>query len=327
MIITRTPFRISFAGGGSDLECFYARGSGAVLSTAIAKYMYLTVTERFGDTFRVSYSRTELVDRAEQIEHPIVRECLNALGIRRGLEIVSVADLPARSGMGSSSSFTVGLLHALYALEGQAVSPRRLAEQACHIEIDVLREPIGKQDQYIAAFGGLRFIRFQPDGQVCVDPVICRPEARRELNRRLLLFFTNQTRDAREVLTKQRARADGCRPGLQRLCQIAGDMRDVLARGEGLNEFGRLLHAAWETKRSLNGAISNPRIDDYYERGLRAGALGGKLLGAGNGGFLLFYCEPHLQCRLRDALEELPLVRFTLEPEGTKVIFVGEGGA
>jgi D-glycero-alpha-D-manno-heptose-7-phosphate kinase len=323
MIITRTPFRISFAGGGSDLEAFYAEESGAVISTAIDKYMYLMVKERFGDTFRVSYSRTELTDRAEQIEHPIVRECLALMGMSRGLEIVSVADLPAQSGMGSSSSFTVGLLHALSALEGRVVSSRTLAEQACHIEIERLHEPIGKQDQYIAAFGGLQFIQFHPDGHVSVDPVVCRPAVRRELDRRLLLFFTGMTRDARSVLRRQRAGTADRRPALRRLCRIANDLREVLTAGNDLASFGRLLHEAWEVKKSVEGTISNPAIDAWYERGLAAGAVGGKLLGAGSGGFLLFFCEPDVQPRLREVLGELRPVAFGLEPEGSKVIFIG----
>jgi D-glycero-alpha-D-manno-heptose-7-phosphate kinase len=323
MIITRTPFRISFAGGGSDLEAFYSQEPGAVLSTAIDKAMYLMVKERFAGTFRVSYSRTELVDRVEQIEHPIVRECLSLSNVRRGLEIVSVADLPAQSGMGSSSSFTVGLLHALAALEGRVTSAQSLAEQACDIEINRLGEPIGKQDQYIAAFGGLQFIQFHPDGRVSIDPVVCPPDVRRELNRRLLLFFTGLTRNAREVLTRQRAGTADRRPALRRLCGIAHDLRDLLTRGKDLNEFGRLLHVAWEVKKSIESTISTPDIDDWYERGLRAGALGGKLLGAGSGGFLLFFCEPHLQPRLREELADLRPVPFALEPEGSKVIFVG----
>jgi D-glycero-alpha-D-manno-heptose-7-phosphate kinase len=323
MIITRTPFRVSFAGGGSDLPCYFTQEPGAVLSTAINKYMYLTVNERFGDTFRVSYSRTELVEKVGQIEHPLVRECLKSLGIERGLEIVSVADLPAQSGMGSSSSFTVGLLHALHVLRGHVVSAQRLAEQACHIEIDVLQEPIGKQDQYIAAHGGLQFIQFQPDGQVFIDPVICGKGTWCELNRRLVLFFTGQTRRASEVLSKQRANCETRRPALRQLCQIARDLRDILTVGKDLNEFGRLLHAAWEVKKSLESTITNPQIDEFYARGLQAGALGGKLLGAGNGGFLLFFCEPHLQDRLRAALSELRVVPFSLEREGTKVILVG----
>ena len=323
MIITRTPFRISFAGGGSDLESFYSGEPGAVLSTAISKYMYLTVNERFANTFRISYSQTELVDTAEQVQHPIVRECLKAVGTRRGLEVVSVADLPAQSGMGSSSSFTVGLLHALHALEGHVVTPEFLAQQACQIEIEKLEEPIGKQDQYIAAYGGLQFIQFQPDGQVCVDPVICKLGTRQELNRRLLLFFTGRTRNAREVLSKQRANTDSRRATLRRMCQIAHELREVLTTGKDLNDFGHLLHQAWVAKRSLELTISNSTIDALYERGLDAGALGGKLLGAGSGGFLLFYCEPHMQPRLREAFADLVEVPFSLEPEGSKVIFVG----
>ena len=182
MIITRTPFRISFAGGGSDLEAYYSRESGAVLSTAINKYIYLTVMNRFGNNFRISYARTELVETIDQIEHDIVRECLKQLQVRRGLEIVSMADIPAQSGLGSSSSFTVGLLHALYASQGQLVTAERLAREACELEIDRLLEPIGKQDQYIAAYGGLQFIQFNPDGSVFVDPVVCAPATYRELN-------------------------------------------------------------------------------------------------------------------------------------------------
>lgn len=324
MIITQTPFRISFAGGGSDLESFHSREPGAVLSTAINKYMYITVKERFGDTFRISYSRTEVVDTSEHIEHPIVRECLQALNVRRGLEIVSIADLPGKSGMGSSSSFTVGLLHALHAMKGQVVSACCLAKEACNIEIERLQEPIGKQDQYIAAYGGLQFIQFRPDGQVFVDPVTCSPETRRELDRRLLLFYTGITRDARDVLSKQRANTSQKLPMLRQLCEIAYELKDILSDGSDLNAFGRGLHRAWETKKCLEATICNPVINELYERGLKAGALGGKLLGAGSGGFLLFYCEPYLQSRLREALQELIEVPFEMEPQGTKIVFVGE---
>jgi D-glycero-alpha-D-manno-heptose-7-phosphate kinase len=323
MIITRTPFRISFAGGGTDLPSFYEQEPGAVLSTAIDKYIYLTVKERFGNTFRVSYSRTELKNTVEEIEHPIVRESLKSLGIEQGLEIVSVADLPSNSGMGSSSGFTVGLLHALSVLKGKLVTPYQLAEQACKIEIEKLGEPIGKQDQYIAAYGGMRFIQFQPDGKVFVDPVLCRRGTWEELNRRMMLFFTGMTRNAGDILGKQKANAETTRPALRKLRQLAFDLREILTLGNDLNEFGRLLHTAWEIKKSLEASISNSSIDDYYDRGLRAGALGGKLLGAGSGGFLLFFCEPHVQNRLREALHDLIEVPFSLEPEGTKVIFVG----
>jgi len=324
VIITRTPFRISFAGGGSDLETFYSGQTGVVISTAINKYMYLTVKERFGNTFRVSYSKTEIRDSIDQIEHRAVRECLRTVGIRKGLEITSIGDLPAQSGMGSSSSFTVGLLYALHSLEGHVVSPERLAREACHVEIELLGEPIGKQDQYIAAYGGLQMIQFFPDGRVSVDPVVCRPETKRELNRRLMLFYTGTTRAAGEILTRQAAKAKENRCALERLCEIAVALRDVLTAGNDLNEFGRLLHTAWQCKKSLEETISNEVIDGYYERALQAGALGGKLLGAGSGGFLLFFCEPHYQDRVRSALADLENVPFDLEPTGSKVIYVGE---
>lgn len=322
MIITRTPFRISFAGGGSDLEVFHRHEPGAVLSTAIDKYMYLTVKERFGDSFRVSYSKTELTETIDQIAHPIVREALKLVGAETGLEIVSVADLPGQTGMGSSSSFTVGLLHALHILKGHVVTANKLAAQACELEIDILKEPIGKQDQYIAAHGGLKLIQFRPDGHVFVDPVPCCRGTWEELNRRLLLFFTGKTRRASEVLRKQASHTEQRRPALRKLCEIAYEMRDILSTGNDLNQFGRLLHTAWETKKSLESSISNSAIDRLYERGLEAGALGGKLLGAGDGGFILFFCEPQLQARLRDALADLIEVPFRMEPEGSKVIFV-----
>tara|TARA_R110002073_G_scaffold157241_4_gene312543 strand:- start:6253 stop:7236 length:984 start_codon:yes stop_codon:yes gene_type:complete len=322
MIITRTPFRISFAGGGSDLEVFHSQEPGAVISTAIDKYMYLTVKERFGNSFRVSYSQTELVDTPDEIQHPIVRECLKSLDIRKGLEIVSVADLPGQSGMGSSSSFTVGLLHALHVLNGHVVTAKRLAEQACNIEINILKEPIGKQDQYIAGFGGLKFIQFHPDGTVFVDPVVCRRGTWEELNRRLLLFFTGKTRRASSVLKKQKSNCESRRPALRQLCGIAHQMRNILSEGRDLNAFGRLLHEAWETKKTLESSISNGDIDSVYNRGIEAGALGGKLLGAGDGGFVLFFCEPHLQSQLRESLFDLVEVPFRMEPEGSKVIFV-----
>ncbi len=323
MIITRTPFRISFAGGGTDLAAFYEREPGAVLSTAIDKYMYITVNERFGNSFRISYSRTELAEKRDDIEHPIVRASFEMLNVNTGIELVSIADLPAQGGMGSSSSFTVGILHALHALQGHVVTAQRLAEQACEIEIGRLGEPIGKQDQYIAAFGGLQLIQFMPDGKVFVDPVICRAETMHELNRRLMLFFIGGARNARDVLSKQRANTDEKMPALRRLRELAFELRDILTLGRDLNAFGHGLHQAWEAKKCLETSIHNTAIDDYYARALEAGALGGKLLGAGGGGFLLFFCEPHLQERVRRALTPLPEIRFQFEPQGSKIIYVG----
>jgi D-glycero-alpha-D-manno-heptose-7-phosphate kinase len=323
MIITRTPFRISFAGGGSDLEAYYQYEPGLVLSTAIDKYMYIAVKEHFGDNFRISYSRTEYADTVEQIQHRIVRESLLRLGVKKGLEIVSMADLPAQAGLGSSSSFTVGLLHALYAMKGNVVTAESLAREACRIEIEKLQEPIGKQDQYIAAYGGLQLIQFNPDGTVFVDPIVCTVETRRELNRRLLLFYTGLTRDARDVLSKQKNNTADRLPVLRRMCDIARELREVLTTGRDLNVFGRLLHTAWEAKKSLEDSITNSEIDDYYERGIQAGALGGKLLGAGGGGFLLFFCEPHLQDRLREELAGMKEVPFSLDPQGSKIVYIG----
>lgn len=323
MIITRTPFRISFGGGGSDLEAFYSHEPGMVLSTAIDKHVYLAVKNHFDLNFRISYSKTEFADTVDQIDHRIVRECLKSVGITRGLEIVSMADLPARTGLGSSGSFTVGLLHALYAMQGKVVSPERLAREACCIEIDQLHEPVGKQDQYIAAYGGLQFIQFNPDGSVFVEPVACANKTRQQLNQSLLMFFTAGTRDAREVLSKQKAGTSQKLPVLRRMCQLARQLREVLTAGSDLSAFGRLLHESWEAKRSLEPSISNAKIDEYYERGIRAGALGGKLLGAGGGGFLLFYCEPDRQSRLREELSELRELPFSLDPEGSKVVYIG----
>ncbi len=324
MIITRTPFRISFAGGGSDLEAFYGQEPGAVLSTTIDKYMFLTVMNRFGSGFRISYSRTELADTVDQIEHGIVRECLKHAGVDSGLEIVSMANIPAKTGLGSSSSFTVGLLHALYAMQGQLVSAERLAREACMLEIEKLREPIGKQDQYIAAYGGLQFIQFNPDGSVFVDPVVCTPATYTELNRRLMMFYTGITRSAAEILSRQMENAEEKRAVVRRMCEIARSMRDVLSSGKDLNAFGYLLHQAWEAKKSLQKEISNSTIDDCYARAIAAGAIGGKLLGAGGGGFLLFFCEPHLQDQVRATLSDLVYVPVRFERQGSKIIYVGD---
>jgi D-glycero-alpha-D-manno-heptose-7-phosphate kinase len=272
----------------------------------------------------VSYSKTEICDHATDVEHPIVRECLKSRSSNGGLEIVSIADLPAESGMGSSSSFTVGLLGALHALDGRFVSQEQLAREACEVEIERLQEPIGKQDQYIAAYGGLQFFRFLPDGTVFADPVICTPDTKRELQRRLMLFFTGGTRTARTVLEKQSANTGANGGALRRLCSIACEMREVLTAGRDLNAFGYLLNEAWQAKKSLEKTISNPYIDELYEGAIQAGALGGKLLGAGSGGFVLFYCEPHHQAQLRRALNGVTEVPFGFDSQGSKVIYVGE---
>jgi len=323
MIISRTPFRISFAGGGTDLPAFYRTEPGAVTATTIDKYMYITVNKRFDATLRVSYSKTEIVDRADDLQHPIVREALRMTGLVEGLEITSIADLPAGTGMGSSSAFTVGLLHALYAYQGRAVSAEELARQACRIEIEILGEPIGKQDQYAAAYGGLNRIRFNPDETVFVDPVITTPEVRAELDANLLLFYTGTTRRASTILARQREQTEASRDLLVRMRDIAERMALALQDGRRLNDFGQLLHEAWLLKRSVAEGITSPDIDRWYEAARQAGALGGKVLGAGGGGFLLFFVERQNQDRVRRALGDLRELPFRFEPQGSKIIYVG----
>ena len=327
MIISRTPFRVSFVGGGSDLRSFYCKTYGAVTSTAIDKYMFITVgrlSGYFGYNIRVSYSKTELVETVEEIQHPIVREALRLLGLNGGLEIHSMADIPSQTGLGSSSSFTVGLLNALHALKGEYVSAERLAREACEIEINILKEPIGKQDQYIAAYGGLKHIRFNPDETVYVDPVICSPETRGALFSNLVMYFTGWTRPAAEILKRQKKATERKIDTLTKMRDLATDVVRVLTSGKDLAEFGLLMHEGWMLKRQLVGGITNEKIDAYYERARRAGALGGKLLGAGGGGFLLFYVDKKNHGAVRKALYDLMEVEVDYEPQGSKIIYVGE---
>lgn len=325
MIVTRTPFRVSFAGGGTDLHAFYSVEQGAVTSTAIDRYMHITVSRRFDRTVRVSYSRTEIVDRVDQIAHPIVREALMFCGIEGQIEITSVADIPAGTGIGSSSSFTVGLLAALHAFKGEYASPETLASEACEIEINRLGEPIGKQDQYIAAYGGIKHIRFNSDETVFVDPVICSDVTREQLRDSLLLLYTGRRRSAGDILRPQREKTPDMLDTLRQLRDLAFRTAEVLRGGDDLKELGRILHQGWMLKRQLNVGISDVEIDSLYERARRAGAVGGKLLGAGGGGFLLLYCEEGNRERVRQALPELREVTFDFEPEGAKIVYYDRG--
>jgi D-glycero-alpha-D-manno-heptose-7-phosphate kinase len=327
MIISSAPFRISFAGGGSDLPVFCQRRKGAVLSTTIDKHVYISIHPYFHRRQTLlKYSRNELVDRVEQIEHPIFRTALLDLWPQGGLEIVSTADIPAGTGLGSSSTFTVALLHALHAFRGVFSSKEKLAREACQIEIDRLGEPIGRQDQYAAAYGGLNFMEFLPDGGVVVTPLLLRQEIVTVLERNLLLFYTGQQRDTRGVLTDQQQQVAASEEkfnNLARMADYAYQMRDQLLAGE-LAAFARSMHEAWLLKRTLSSRIGTTRIDQYYQRAMEYGALGGKLLGAGGGGFLLLYCEADKQERLRNAmfdLDELP-VRFDFA--GSRIIHVGD---
>lgn len=326
MIISRTPFRVSFVGGGTDLGAFYRKSYGAVLSTAIDKYMYITVSRLssyFDYKIRVSYSKTELVKTVDKIHHPIVREALKLVGLEGGLEIHSMADIPSQTGLGSSSSFTVGLLNALHAFKHEYASADQLAREACTIEIDILKEPIGKQDQYIAAHGGLQYIRFNPDETVYVEPVICPPETRDALFANLLMFFSGWTRPASKILTAQKRKTSRKIAALTAMRDLAGEAAAILTTGRNLRRFGELLHKNWEHKRTLTGGISNPRIDACYARAIEAGAVGGKLLGAGGGGFLLFYVEPQNQNCVRRALADLMEIKVGCEPQGSRIIYVG----
>jgi D-glycero-alpha-D-manno-heptose-7-phosphate kinase len=329
MIITRTPLRISFAGGGSDLPAFYEQQVGAVVSTAIDKYIYITVNPKFDHKIRASYSVTEIVDSVDELHHELIRAALHLLEIKQGIEITSISDIPSQgTGLGSSSSYTVGLLNALYAYKGHLAGAERLAREACHIEIDLCSKPIGKQDQYIAAYGGLQYIRFNPDGSVFTDPIICSPKTRQRLQESLLLLYTGLTRQANDILAEQsretRANADK-QASLQRMVGLADQLCEALSRND-LNSFGEILHAGWLEKRKLASNISNNNIDAWYERARTAGVIGGKLLGAGGGGFLLLYAEPKRHVDICRALPELRPVPFHFCPQGSKVIYVEENG-
>ena len=321
MIISRTPFRISFAGGGTDLESFYREEAGAVVSTAIDKYMYVNVHPYFEDRILLKYSRTELVKRVSQIKHPLMREAIRLSKIKGGIEIASAADVAAGTGLGSSSSFTVGLLHALHAFEGRYVPAERLAREACEVEIGLVKEPIGKQDQTIAAHGGFQFIEFLPSGQVRVQPIIFPRGKEKALNERMLLFYTGATRSASRILNRQRRRAKANRDHLRRIRGFADAARESLQCGR-IDDLGEILHEGWELKKSLAKGISNPRIDRAYAKARRAGAMGGKVLGAGGGGFLLLFTKNGRQGSVRRAMKGWREIEFKFEPEGSKIVYV-----
>lgn len=324
MIISRTPFRISFMGGGTDLPSFYEGEEGAVLSTTINKYIYITVNNRFDDTYRLSYSKTEICERIDQIEHPIFQAVLAAHAPDKlGLELISMADIPSGTGLGSSSSFTVGLLHALKAHMGAAQKAEDLAREACRIEIDVLKEPIGKQDQYAAAYGGLQYIRFMPDGAVIADPVICAPRVYDELESSCLLFFTGFSREASHILKEQKSNTRAKANVLREMKKGADRFKKLLESGDKLETAGAILHEGWQLKRAMASGISSDKIDQWYERGLKAGAWGGKILGAGGGGFLMFLCHPDRQSRVREELKELKPFQVKFEKLGSRILFVG----
>jgi D-glycero-alpha-D-manno-heptose-7-phosphate kinase len=323
MIITRSPLRLSLGGGGTDLPSYYRSNGGFVVSAALDKHVYVTVHEPFTPQFIIKYSKTELVDSVGEIQHPIIREALRLIGRSAPLEVVSMSDIPAGTGLGSSGAFTTALLKALHRVENNSISPAALAEQACHIEIERLEEPVGKQDQYVAAFGGISAFTFHPSGEVSVEPLRLSADTINALEDNVMLFFTGFTRSAGGILAHQDEQTRQCDPAmlanLDAIKQIGREIRTLLERGD-LRCFAELMHVHWQRKRARSPNMTNSRIDDCYEAARRGGALGGKLVGAGGGGFLMLYTED--RTRLRRAMTALGLreVRIRFDFEGAKVV-------
>lgn len=328
MIITQTPLRMSFAGGGSDLPSFYRQFGGAVVSTAIDKYVYVNVNKKFDNCIRLSYSQTEEVESVAQIEHRVVRAALEKLNISGGLEITSIADIPSRgTGLGSSSSFAVGLLLALHAYQSTYISPGDLAEEGCAVEIDLCGERIGKQDQYAAAFGGLNFFRFEPDDSVIIEPILCSGEALLRLQSSLVTFYTGKTRDASLILNEQSQRAESDHKTqnlIQRMVKLAHELRTELNGGH-VETLGPILNEGWCLKRELHPAVSSSVIDDWYSAAKRAGAVGGKVLGAGGGGFLTFFAPKERHSEIENAIG-LRRVELCFERSGSRVLLYHNPG-
>ncbi len=324
MIITKTPFRVSFCGGGSDMADFYRKHGGCVLSTSINKYMYISVHPYFNENqTALKYSQNEIVDDVSQIQHRIIKQVLTDMQVS-GVEIVSTADVPSGTGLGSSSAFTVGLLHTLNCYKGKYVSQTKLAEDACKVEIEKLGAPIGKQDQYASACGGLNMITFHKNDKVTVDPIIMDRETYHVLENNLVMFYTGITHDANKILAEQKlgiTQADKT-DNLLHMCNLAREMKESLEKND-ISEFGRILNEGWHLKKQLASSISGQAIDAMYEKAMKSGAAGGKLLGAGGGGFLLFYCEKEKQAVLEAALE-LKRFDFRFEYDGTSVVYIGD---
>jgi len=324
MIISRTPYRISFFGGGTDYPAWYRQHGGAVLAATINKYCYLTcryLPPFFEHRIRVVYSKIESCHQIDEIVHPSVRETLRYLKIKRGIEIHHDGDLPGRSGMGSSSSFTVGLLNALYALKGQAVGKKRLAGESIHLEQEILKETVGSQDQVCATYGGVNRISFLPNNDFTVQPMTLLPERLAELNSHLMLFYTGIKRTASDVASSYVASMDERAALLHRMRDCVDESCEILNEGKDLIRFGKLLHEAWLAKRALSDKVSNARVDGLFEDARKAGAIGGKLLGAGGGGFILLFVPPEKQDKVRKKFSRLIEVPFEFEFSGSQIIF------
>lgn len=320
MIISKTPLRISFVGGGTDLKSFYQHQQGMVISSAINKYIYICVHKHFdGNSFLLKYSKTETGNDVNKIKNDLIREAMKMTGVT-GVEIASLSDVPASgTGLGSSSSFTVGLLNALYAYKGVQKSAEELAQQACKIEIDILGKPIGKQDQYIAAYGGLKKFTFNSDEKVDIEEIPISEEKRKEFDSNLLLFYTGKTRDANKILSKQKANTKNKMESLMKIRNLVEIAKNQLLGGE-LDKIGELLHHNWLEKRQLAEGITDSEIDYFYQKAIDNGAIGGKLCGAGGGGFLLLYCAKENQNKIRQALTDLKEMPFNFESGGSQII-------
>jgi len=324
MIISRTPFRISFVGGGTDLRSFYAHEPGQVLSTSIDKYLYVILRRQIGLVefkYRVNYSKVEFCRTIDEIEHPIVREAFRMYDIDFPVEVTTFADIPAYTGLGSSSAFGVGLVHAINAMLGRHVTKSQMSAAAARLEVDVLSRAMGKQDHYASAYGNFNVLTFNPDETVVVEPVFYRPEVKRALEKHLLLFYTGLKRDASDVLAAQQKSTAEKMGVLRAMRDQVGPLREILSSGRNLHDFGRILHEGWELKRSITPEISCSQIDVWYDRARAAGAIGGKLLGAGGGGFLLFYVEPQNHEAVARALGELYRVPFGLDSGGSRITY------
>jgi D-glycero-alpha-D-manno-heptose-7-phosphate kinase len=326
MIITRTPFRLTLGGGGTDLPSFYQEFGGFILAVGIDKYMFINVnTPIVDDKIRVRYTTSELVSSVDEVQHSLAREAMKFFGLSNGIEIVSLADIPAGTGLGSSSCYLVGLLNSLHTLMQKPVAPAQLAEEACHIELDILKKPIGKQDQYMAAYGGITALTIEKDGSTTVERLALSVDLVEALESNLLFFYTHETRDATAILARQDAatkKKDSTVVGsLKEIKDIGIEIRDAIARGN-LRRFGELMDIHWQSKKRLSSGITNPQIDAWYELAKRNGAIGGKISGAGGGGFLMLYCE-NSKPQLREAMHRAGLreLNFRFEFEGSKVVF------
>jgi len=322
LIISQTPLRISFAGGGTDLKDYWKINGGEVLSSTIDKYVYVIVKRRFDDLIYLNYSKKVITDKVSKISHGLIREAMNMTGMGKGLELTTLADIPSEgSGLGSSSSITVGLLNALYAYKGEQVTAERLAKESCEIEIDILGNPIGKQDQYAAAYGGLNKITFKPNGNVKVQRIKMTNENNLKFGSNLLLFYTNITRNSSDILFDQKKDTSKNLKYLNKLKLRVPALKKIIESDNSYDEIGHILDEGWKDKRKLSKLISNETINDMYNSARNAGAIGGKISGAGGGGFLLLYVPRYKQDLVRKELSEFREFPFMLEPDGSKIIF------